>query len=124
MSINKRIGILLHETKTKPKDFAKLLGVSKQHISGLVTGNAPIGMQIIRHCLRQWPDVNLNWLILGEGEMFRKQEGNILEEPAAKYGRKDRLEEAVNKSLDIIEKELALKNKQIRLQQKELDKKK
>lgn len=69
--INERIISIYKEyLKEKPTDFAKSIGLTKQTISGIENGmNAP-SLKFIDAIKSKYPEINMNWLIAGHGEML------------------------------------------------------
>ncbi len=57
---------------------------SKTKLSnGFLTNNGAIGSDKIHNIIRVYPDINIHWLITGEGEMLK--DNNIINEPSASY---------------------------------------
>ena len=63
--------------------FADVLGVQRSGISHILSGRNQPSYDFIVKLMKQYPDINPDWLIMGNGTMFRtviKEEINI--EPA------------------------------------------
>lgn len=62
----------LIEAKREPKErtFAEL-GVTSANFHGRAK-NTPINSDIIANIYARYPDVNLEWIIAGEGQMFKQ----------------------------------------------------
>jgi len=69
-----RLLLLIDEfTKGNKKKFAEMLGVSPTHIDNWINrGSLPNANQLTN--IYQKLNINLNWLLTGEGEMFVKKE--------------------------------------------------
>lgn len=55
-------------------EFSKRIGVSNGYLAKQKSGKANIGSHIIEKIVRAFPDMNLLWLMTGEGSMIRLQE--------------------------------------------------
>ena len=111
MTINQRIKFLFSVTNTKAIVFGKKFELSRQQASSICK-NSGIGRQTIEKLLIYFPSLNARWLILEEGEMFNVDSDSILNEPEAQYGQNSR-DIALKTTIEILKKELDIKNKQI-----------
>ena len=85
--IKERI-IQLIEYKNIPKEsFYVKIGMTSASFRGKAK-NSPLNSTAIENILSEIPDVNLQWLLTGEGEMMRS-EVNILYDPPYRYKRSD-----------------------------------
>ena len=73
MTVGERLGLVLKKKGVTQKSFSKKVGVTEQSISKLIKGQirSPKA-DLIAQIARLFPDVNLRWLIIGEGEMLRE----------------------------------------------------
>lgn len=51
-------------------EFAKSIGMSKQVVSGLDTATTYPGYRFFEGIAKKYPEINMNWLIAGQGEML------------------------------------------------------
>ncbi len=64
--------------------FEKICGISNGYIGKMYTRNADIGETIMLQVLENCPDINIEWLILGNGPMLKTEskknppDGNLL----------------------------------------------
>lgn len=65
-----RIRQLMELSHLSQQDFAARLGISPASLSSIFTGRSNPTTNHINAVHRAFPDVNINWLIFGEGEMF------------------------------------------------------
>ena len=73
MDIGDRFVIFLREKKINQKDFCKLTGYGQQSLSKLVQGKTPNpGVQLFVLVGQHFPELNLRWLIMGEGDIWRE----------------------------------------------------
>lgn len=71
MNINERVKYFYSEyLKIRPIDFAKEIGMSKTVVSNLDNAaNAP-SFRFIEAIKKAYPEIDLNWLIIGDGDML------------------------------------------------------
>lgn len=86
--ISARVAQLLQTLGVKPIEMARTCGVSKGYMSLLLSGKTKIGYDFIA-ALHAVYDVNANWLISGNGEMFNKVNNVSVHEPLQTYTRND-----------------------------------
>jgi transcriptional regulator with XRE-family HTH domain len=53
--------------------FAEEIGIQPSGVSHILSGRNNPGYDFIVKILRKYPDLNPDWLLLGEGEMFRNK---------------------------------------------------
>ena len=80
--IKERIHLLIKELNMSARAFCMSIGKSE---SWARTIRETIGVDVIGNILREYPQVNIYWLISGEGEMFVQNEINKVAENAAPY---------------------------------------
>lgn len=68
--------------------FETYIGLSTGYISNMKKNNGGISSDVMLKLKDKFSDLNLNWLITGEGPMLKSESSNILAEPSAEYGRK------------------------------------
>lgn len=61
------------------KLFAAKIGEKEQNLSSICTGSRSVGLATIMKLLRSIPDVDANWLLMGDGNMLKPRQsvGNI-----------------------------------------------
>ena len=70
--INERINKLRSINSLNQKEFSEKLGISRSHLSEIESGKSlPSEMLLRLLCLTF--NVNPNWLLTGEGEMFKAE---------------------------------------------------
>lgn len=77
------IKFLTHENLTATK-FADEIGVQRSSISHILSGRNNPSYDFIQKILSRYKNVNADWLILGNGHMFKKPEQMDLFTSAAK----------------------------------------
>jgi transcriptional regulator with XRE-family HTH domain len=71
--LNKRIIEVMVRTEHSKSSFATALGVSLPLITHITTGRNKPGMDIIQKLLTHFEQISPDWLLLGNGEMYRQQ---------------------------------------------------
>ena len=56
------------------RQFDLSIGASNGYTLRMVKNNASIGSDVIENILKVYPQLNVVWLITGEGEMLKKKE--------------------------------------------------
>ena len=64
--INNRIQKLLIEKGISASEFSKKINVQRSSISHIINGRNKPSLEIVTKICRVYPDVKLDWLILGE----------------------------------------------------------
>lgn len=67
--MKERIDKLIKALNISGREFSRSIGKSES-FSRTITGS--IGSDVLVEIIRTYPEVNLSWLIIGEGEMFNK----------------------------------------------------
>jgi len=70
MNIFSRIDQFIDFKGISKNEFRLKLGLSNSYMSKMQAKNGNIGSQIIEKIVRNYPEMNLTWLITGEGEML------------------------------------------------------
>ena len=65
-SINKRIEKLLKEKGISASEFSKKINVQRSSISHIINGRNKPSLEIVTKICKVYPDVKLDWLILGK----------------------------------------------------------
>lgn len=72
MNINKRIKEIREcLSNNSNKEFSEKLDVSSQAISNYVRDGYNIGREVIENILKAFPQLDANWLLMGEGNMLK-----------------------------------------------------
>jgi DNA polymerase V len=89
------------ESNLKILEFSKILGISHGYLSEVEQGKKQVGLDLIMSLKRNFPLLESEWLLTGEGEMFRKRTVGRIEPPKepsspAESDKIKQLEEKVN----------------------------
>lgn len=75
MDINDRVCEVLKHSGQSPTEFAEYIGVSAPSISHIIKKRNKATLDVVAKIKLKFPDLNWEWLILGNGEMMMpKQE--------------------------------------------------
>lgn len=73
-NIGDRMRILLHKKRMTQSELAQKIGVSQSAISQMISGKNQPSFELITAISREL-DVNCNWLMMGEGPMYKSDSG-------------------------------------------------
>jgi transcriptional regulator with XRE-family HTH domain len=79
--MKQRLQTLLATEKLASSKFADLLGVNRSSISHLLSGRNNPSLEFLQKILVKFPHINPDWLLLGQGEMYRNQPQNNVKKP-------------------------------------------
>ena len=72
MNTNERINeIREHFCDGNNKIFSKMLAYTEQYASNLTKNGKSVGKNVIENLSKTFPDLNINWLLTGEGTMLK-----------------------------------------------------
>lgn len=69
--MNKRLQQFLNAENITQSQFAELIGVAKASVSHILAGRNKPGFDFIESMAREFPHLNLEWLISGRGRMYK-----------------------------------------------------
>lgn len=68
-----RINLLLQAKNITARQFAEEIGIQPSGMSHILSGRNNPSLDFVMKVIRRWPEVNINWLMFGKGEMFVTQ---------------------------------------------------
>ena len=74
-----RIFTFIENQQLTPTEFADKIGVSRASISSIKTGRTQPTLSLVEKIKQHFPDVDINWLIFGNGDAPAKIESEIKE---------------------------------------------
>jgi len=89
-----RIAKLLEVLNISARQFDISIGTANGYTLRMQKNNASVGSDVIERIVKEYPQVNLVWLITGKGDMFISQSS----EPKART--KEEIEEYINQRLE------------------------
>lgn len=69
--MNTRLQRFLNERHITQSQFAQTLGVTNASISHIISGRNKPGYDFIVSVAQHYPELNIEWLLLGEGPMYK-----------------------------------------------------
>lgn len=77
MNVSDRITELLNHYNLKAGDFATSIDVTPATISNLRNGKTSLTSSIAQKIKNTYPELNFQWILLGEGNMFQSTENKM-----------------------------------------------
>ena len=77
-----RLKFLINQKKLSNAELAEKIGIQKSTVSHLLSGRNKPGFDFLNKLVKVFPDINLRWLITGEGDTFSEQSPTLPENPA------------------------------------------
>lgn len=100
----------------RPREFELRCGMSNGYLKKQVKGKGTIGSEKLKNIREQYPDLDMDWVLWGTGEMFlpSKDQG-FREEEGIYLTAKDEIIEQLRRQIALLESAIADKNKIIGL---------
>ncbi len=81
--MNKRLQQFLAAENISQSQFADRIGVGRASISHILAGRNKPGYEFMENLAREYPRLNLDWLVLGKGKMYKNGPEELFpQEPA------------------------------------------
>lgn len=80
--MNRRIQQFLSAENLSQAQFADTIGVARASVSHIVSGRNNPGYEFIHNMAAHYPSLNLEWLITGQGKMYKNSTENYPEPPS------------------------------------------
>jgi hypothetical protein len=97
--LNKRIVEIMVRFNHSKSSLATELGVSLPLITHITTGRNKPGIELLQRVLLRFPDINPNWLFLGDGDMMKPEPKQVDITPVLM--KMNELNDLVNKALNV-----------------------
>ena len=65
-----RINLLLKAKNITARQFAEEIGIQPSGMSHILSGRNNPSLDFVMKVIKRWPEVNINWLMFGNGEMY------------------------------------------------------
>ena len=76
--MNKRLNHFLNTSGISQATLADTLGVARANVSHIISGRNKPGFDFIESLSLHYPELNIEWLITGRGQMLKSQkDGNM-----------------------------------------------
>jgi len=80
-----RLERLIETLELTQLSMAESLGISQGYVSQMVSGNRNISRTVLRSITKTFQNVNVQWLMTGNGEMFLTASVDVVSEPEVRY---------------------------------------
>ena len=74
-----RINLLLKAKNITARQFAEEIGIQPSGMSHILSGRNNPSLDFIMKVVKRWPEININWLMFGKGEMYDGLTGSFVE---------------------------------------------
>lgn len=75
-----RISAIISKKELTPTQFADIIGIQRSTLSHILNGRNNASTDIIFKIHKKMPDISINWLLFGEGEMYTNK--SFLSQPS------------------------------------------
>jgi transcriptional regulator with XRE-family HTH domain len=118
----------LKEKGISQSSMAKKIGKTRGYINGMSKGRTSIGTSAISHIMQIDENLNKNWLLFGEGDMYSRSNQQLAdsdnyEEDNVNRLSKDEHIQSLRERVGELQKQLKIKDDQIRFLQKLIEEK-
>ena len=66
-----RINLILKAKNITAKQFAEEIGVQPSGMSHILSGRNNPSLEFVMKVVRRYPEIDINWLLMGKGEMYK-----------------------------------------------------
>lgn len=115
-SVRQRIMSIFSIKSTNPTKFSKENKAMQKRLSRQLNGGASVTFETISSILSSFPDISAEWLLRGEGEMYKADDKNINDNfDKSQYVSKNKYESTVYLLAEVTNnlKETVLENKKL-----------
>jgi len=71
MSASERLKHLVDSQNLSISQFGKKVGISRDTLNKMFAKGSDPKLHLLQKCLKLYPNLNIEWLILGKGEMWK-----------------------------------------------------
>ncbi len=75
--MNLRLQQLLNAENLSQAEFADRIGVARASVSHIIAGRNKPSYEVIQKISENFPTISLDWLINGNGKMYRSEDGKL-----------------------------------------------
>ena len=112
--VKDRILKFIHYLSITQKEFAENIGSPEKYMSNVLSnGNIKnVTLGLLHKIKDAYPEINIEWFKTGDGDMFINN--NIVNEPAASYGLNSSDKLFLEKVIDTLNSQIAMKDNEIK----------
>lgn len=70
-----RIARIIEYKSLTPSRFADIIGIQRSRISHIMSGRNNASIDVVTRIIEKFPDIDLKWLMTGEGQMSSSENG-------------------------------------------------
>ncbi len=70
-NIHSRINLIINKLGLSKNAFGEIVGISSSQMTNITTNEKDFGVSILLKIVSSYKNINPDWLLFGEGEMFR-----------------------------------------------------
>ncbi|MEJ2596184.1 MAG: helix-turn-helix transcriptional regulator, partial [bacterium] len=100
--MTERIQQLISDKKLSPTQFSDEIGIQRSSLSHVLSGRNKPSLDFMLKIKTRFPEVNLDWLLLGEGNMYQQEDGE--QESKESLSRADKITEERDLSVETKQK--------------------
>ncbi len=105
-TINERITLVRNAKDMKQKEFSELINVPRSSLSEIESGKRSASVDVIVGISTHFKDINVDWLLTGEGEMVRQSTNPGLDSSALSDSQTDKIIELYGSLSQVQQKEI------------------
>lgn len=87
-----RINLLLKAKNKSSRQFAEEIGIQPSGMSHILSGRNNPSLDFVMKVVKRWPEININWLMFGKGEMYVSSNGT---QPVPEASKKEQVVSSV-----------------------------
>lgn len=87
-----RINLLLKAKNKSSRQFAEEIGIQPSGMSHILSGRNNPSLDFVMKVVKRWPEININWLMFGKGEMYVSSNGT---QPVTEASKKEQVVSSV-----------------------------
>lgn len=76
-----RILLVLKIKNLSPSKFADEIGIQRSSMSHIMSGRNLPSLDLVMKIINKFPDINLEWLLMGIGQMIKTKQIDLFEQP-------------------------------------------
>ena len=76
-TVAQRIKSILNDNQISIAAFAKMIGMLQVTYNRQIRGDQSVSLAMIEGFLHVFPDISAEWLLRGEGEMYKSNSGSV-----------------------------------------------
>ena len=76
-TVAQRIKSILNDNQISIAAFAKMIGMLQVTCNRQIRGDQAVSLAMIEGFLHVFPDISAEWLLRGEGEMYKSNSGSV-----------------------------------------------